>query len=1177
MAGLFSKAQSAKIMAAAQKSKVELEKPKAGNPKKVAQEVEDCEAIVVEYFKDSQSLLIESKEQLHDYVTKCIEAGYAGIDTETTGLDRVHDTIVGASLYYPGGVECYIPSKHKIPIFDIPYPNQLTYEEIGAEFYRLKQAQTRLIFANADFDLAMINKDLKVDFNDNFYFDVILAWRCLKEDEKHNDLKTLYNKYVLKGKGEPMRFKDFFSPALFPYSKPQVAKLYAANDAKITYDLFKWQLPFVSEDTLKCQKRHLEQLAALVWNVEMPLVKVCQNMHRDGIFLDRDVANMLHERYHNKLKEAQDELAHLVDNAIENCDYVKASKRTFQTGKDFNPNSPIHCKYLFNTMLGLNVESTGKDAIAEINTPITNQILKIRSLNVLINTFVDKLPKATTSDSRIHAQYRQIGAGCITGDSIIPTDKGYFRIDDLCEPCKGLPSGEFADVGGIRICNKDQKLEAPSHAVRYDNMDTIKIGTEFGLTLEGTPNHPIMISKYNSRTKKYILNYHYKGEYPRIQHFWDERHFKRLDELEVGDIIEIPCNYSTVLPKDYVRTGLSLREVKQPTKKLLNAKMPQVYNENFAEFLGMWHADGSGGLREGTYTLEISNRDPDVISRVHELSKELFGTTATNWYDAHNPNEVATYINCVRLQPLDSILCKGVRNKKIPKPLWRSPVSVINSYIKGMTLDSTVYFDENNKPAFELSIIDKEDARFVQQHLLSQGIVSYFSYNVPGNREMFCALCFNSDNYAKFRDTIGFIQSRKYISGKGCGKFKKRRIGNSIWVTVKSIEKSKNTVYDFTVPETHSFISNGMISHNTGRMCIAENVPVTCLNGTKPIKDIKPGDLVYCYDDNGGIHLSPVKNVWKTGTNRDCVTIKWQSFGKGDIGYLTCTPEHRVRLKSGQWVRADSLQRYDKLAHLRRTCGRHSDRRPCLYGWNGLSTREQDVIKTDVFHADTSLSIHHKDNNPQNNDISNLEILTAAEHAKITVAQQMSSGTHTTAGMKTAAAKLKRVEVQRAAVIARHISRRAEYLEAIRLAGGRLTKVSYDYYNFKKSCSDAGIDVVHECARYNTRYAKRAFPIDIFNEAWAASSGDLDSIATRLDTSVETVMWLCKQYDACANHMVQSVEYAGKFDVYDIEVEGYHNFIAGEINVHNSSAEPRYAYWARKIKLTQGRLLRLAA
>lgn len=38
---------------------------------------------------------------------------------------------------------------------------------------------------------------------------------------------------------------------------------------------------------------------------------------------------------------------------------------------------------------------------------------------------------------------------------------------------------------------------------------------------------------------------------------------------------------------------------------------------------------------------------------------------------------------------------------------------------------------------------------------------------------------------------------------------------------VKTITKSRNRVYDFTVPETHSFVANTLISHNT-RMSIAE-------------------------------------------------------------------------------------------------------------------------------------------------------------------------------------------------------------------------------------------------------------------------------------------------------------------------------------------------------------------
>lgn len=415
MAFKYSAAQLDDINKLAAKSSKLLEPTKSITKKSINSDIAEMSQKVIDYFKDSPAILIESASHLHEYVTAAIECGYAGIDTETTGLDRVKDTIVGASLYYPGGVECYIPMRHLVPIFDEPYKGQLSYAEVEKEFQRLADSNIKLIFANADFDLAMIYKDIHVDLCKVCYYDVILAWRCLKENEKDNALKVLYNKYVLRGKGDPMKFRDFFTPQLFPYCKPEVAKLYAANDAKITYDLFAWQLPYVTKDHPKCKKAHLESIADLVWNVEMPLIEVCQRMHRTGVYLDKDVASVLMKRYNDERSKELEKLAGMVDEILEKSTTVSSiGKRPFTRGSEFNPGSPPHVKYLLYTVMNLpkgkNGESTDKAVLGEMNLPVTKQILKVRSLGVLISTFVDKLPKATTPDSRIHAQFRQIGA-----------------------------------------------------------------------------------------------------------------------------------------------------------------------------------------------------------------------------------------------------------------------------------------------------------------------------------------------------------------------------------------------------------------------------------------------------------------------------------------------------------------------------------------------------------------------------------------------------------------------------------------------------------------------------------------------------------------------------------------------------------------------------------------------
>lgn len=758
--GLFSAALTDQINEIAAKSNETAEAVAAVNTRSMNDDLNMMSKKVMDYFKDSPAILISTKEELHNYVDKCIETGYAGIDTETTGLDRIHDHVVGASLYTPGLPECYIPIKHLVPIFDTLYKNQLTYEEVGEEFQRLVDDNVKLIFANADFDIAMIYKDIKVDTIPAFYYDVITAWRCLKENEPDNSLKGLYAKYVKKGQIDPQKFSDFFSPKLFPNCKPQVAALYAANDAKITYELFLWQLPYVTKTHEKCQKHHLEKIADLVWNIEFPLVAVCAHLHRRGVFLDDSIAIPLHERYTIALHNDEAELARCIQELIDTKDIASNRNRPFRSGSDFNPNSNPHVKYLVNQLLGSSAKSTGKEILKEINKPSTKAVLKVRGDVKLLSTYVDKLPRVVGPDHRIHSTFKSTGA-------------------------------------------------------------------------------------------------------------------------------------------------------------------------------------------------------------------------------------------------------------------------------------------------------------------------------------------------------------------------------------------------------------------DTGRMCIAKGTPITILNGTKNIEDLVPGDLVYCYDMEGGLHLSPVKNVWMTGRDRECVDIHWKSIGNHRVtGHLICTPEHPILKRDGSWCNASNLKPGDRLVHLRRTAGSAPDYRPQLNGWKMLEMREQDVVKYDVFKCehDSNIVIHHKDGNKSNNELSNLVLMNRADHSRMHSSELQEQGVISADRMRTPEAIAKQTATRKQNHDSNVIKNRDELISAIWEAHGNLSQVKYDFDSFKRNCQIAGVDYVEECRKaggIKFKYRKASsISKDEFLEAYSRLDGNYRLVANELKISSWTFYQKCKEYDVCLNHRVISVTLAGKHDVYDIEVEGFHNFISNEICTHNSSEAP---------------------
>lgn len=123
----------------------------------------------------------------------------------------------------------------------------------------------------------------------------------------------------------------------------------------------------------------------------------------------------------------------------------------------------------------------------------------------------------------------------------------------------------------------------------------------------------------------------------------------------------------------------------------------------------------------------------------------------------------------------------------------------------------------------------------------------------------------------------------------------------------------------FMYPGGFIFSSYGQIATATGRMsCIEENEPIMIPGGTKAIKDMQVGDLVYCYDKNNNLVIRKVTNVIDKGT-QDCVEVSWRSTGCDAQGKLICTPDHRILTKTRGWVQAKDLVHRERVYHARQS------------------------------------------------------------------------------------------------------------------------------------------------------------------------------------------------------------------------------------------------------------------
>jgi DNA polymerase-1 len=330
--------------------------------------------------------LLNTAEAIQQFINSIKDEKEICFDTETTGLDPNEAELVGLSFsikptegYY---VPCPADRNECIQLLNNFQPlfNNLNITWIGQ---------------NIKYDLLMLKWygfELKGEI-----FDTMLAHYVIEPDGK-SGMDVLSAKYLgyqpvsiteligKKGKGQG-NMRDI---------ELEKIKEYAAEDADITLQLKNVFLPIIQKETVE----------KVLYEVEIPLVKVLTDMEFEGIRIDE---NFLKDYSIVLQKDAK---------AFEESVYEQAGVR-------FNLASPKQLGEVLFDKMQLDPKAkktktgqyaTGEDVLAKLANQhkICNDILSFRELTKLKNTYVDALPELINPKTgRVHTSYAQ--AVAVTG------------------------------------------------------------------------------------------------------------------------------------------------------------------------------------------------------------------------------------------------------------------------------------------------------------------------------------------------------------------------------------------------------------------------------------------------------------------------------------------------------------------------------------------------------------------------------------------------------------------------------------------------------------------------------------------------------------------------------------------------------------------------------------------
>jgi DNA polymerase-1 len=334
--------------------------------------------------REKDYLTIFKTKDLQTFVDRVRKQKEVSLDLETTALDPMQAEIVGISLSIQEDEGVYIPVAHTGP----GASKQLSLEEVlGVLKPLLTDPKIKKIGQNIKYD-TLVLRNAGVELS-GIYFDTMVASYLLSPSRTTHNLNDLalthLNHKMITYQEVTGTGKKAIGFAEVPVDR---ATEYSAEDAEITYTLYRVLAPMLAEN----------QLDALFREIEMPLVPVLAQMEFSGVKIDADFLAAMSREIGEQLGSIREKIHALAGEEFNINSTQQLSRILFEK---------LKIKPIKKTKAGYSTDVEVLQQLAQEHE-MPREVLEYRSLNKLKTTYVDALPRMIHSKTgRVHTSFNQ--------------------------------------------------------------------------------------------------------------------------------------------------------------------------------------------------------------------------------------------------------------------------------------------------------------------------------------------------------------------------------------------------------------------------------------------------------------------------------------------------------------------------------------------------------------------------------------------------------------------------------------------------------------------------------------------------------------------------------------------------------------------------------------------------